>query len=305
MTAMLYHDLTELIGNTPLVSLSHIAEGFSIAAKLEYFNPLGSVKDRAAMGMISDAEEKGLLKKGSLIIEPTSGNTGVGLAFIAAIRGYQLILTMPENMSLERRQLLSALGAKIVLTEASGGMAASIKKAEELLSENPGAFMPMQFENPANAEAHKTTAEEIWRDTEGKIDAFVAAVGTGGTLSGTGKYLRIKNEKIEIIAVEPDESAVLSGEKAGSHGIQGIGAGFIPKILDTSLISEVIRIKTEDAKKMAARLAKEEGILCGISSGAAVLAAISYAEKPENKGKNIVVLLPDTGERYLSAGVFS
>ncbi|MBE5759578.1 MAG: cysteine synthase A [Clostridiales bacterium] len=302
---MLYHDLTELIGNTPLVSLSHIAEGFSIAAKLEYFNPLGSVKDRAAMGMISDAEEKGLLKKGSLIIEPTSGNTGVGLAFIAAIRGYQLILTMPENMSLERRQLLSALGAKIVLTEASGGMAASIKKAEELLSENPGAFMPMQFENPANAEAHKTTAEEIWRDTEGKIDAFVAAVGTGGTLSGTGKYLRIKNEKIEIIAVEPDESAVLSGEKAGSHGIQGIGAGFIPKILDTSLISEVIRIKTEDAKKMAARLAKEEGILCGISSGAAVLAAISYAEKPENKGKNIVVLLPDTGERYLSAGVFS
>lgn len=305
MTAMLYHDLTELIGNTPLVSLSHIAEGFSIAAKLEYFNPLGSVKDRAAMGMISDAEEKGLLKKGSLIIEPTSGNTGVGLAFIAAIRGYQLILTMPENMSLERRQLLSALGAKIVLTEASGGMAASIKKAEELLSENPGAFMPMQFENPANAEAHKTTAEEIWHDTEGKIDAFVAAVGTGGTLSGTGKYLRMKNEKIEIIAVEPDESAVLSGEKAGSHGIQGIGAGFIPKILDTSLISEVIRIKTEDAKKMAARLAKEEGILCGISSGAAVLAAITYAEKPENKGKNIVVLLPDTGERYLSAGVFS
>lgn len=302
---MLYHDLTELIGNTPLVSLSHIAEGFSIAAKLEYFNPLGSVKDRAAMGMISDAEEKGLLKKGSLIIEPTSGNTGVGLAFIAAIRGYQLILTMPENMSLERRQLLSALGAKIVLTEASGGMAASIKKAEELLSENPGAFMPMQFENPANAEAHKTTAEEIWHDTEGKIDAFVAAVGTGGTLSGTGKYLRMKNEKIEIIAVEPDESAVLSGEKAGSHGIQGIGAGFIPKILDTSLISEVIRIKTEDAKKMAARLAKEEGILCGISSGAAVLAAITYAEKPENKGKNIVVLLPDTGERYLSAGVFS
>ncbi|MBR2223064.1 MAG: cysteine synthase A [Christensenellaceae bacterium] len=302
---MLYHDLTELIGNTPLVSLSHIAEGFSIAAKLEYFNPLGSVKDRAAMGMISDAEEKGLLKKGSLIIEPTSGNTGVGLAFIAAIRGYQLILTMPENMSLERRQLLSALGAKIVLTEASGGMAASIKKAEELLLENPGAFMPMQFENPANAEAHKTTAEEIWRDTEGKIDAFVAAVGTGGTLSGTGKYLRMKNEKIEIIAVEPDESAVLSGEKAGSHGIQGIGAGFIPKILDTSLISEVIRIKTEDAKKMTARLAKEEGILCGISSGAAVLAAISYAEKPENKGKNIVVLLPDTGERYLSAGVFS
>ena len=305
MTAMLYHDLTELIGNTPLVSLSHIAEGFSIAAKLEYFNPLGSVKDRAAMGMINDAEEKGLLKKGSLIIEPTSGNTGVGLAFIAAIRGYQLILTMPENMSLERRQLLSALGAKIVLTEASGGMAASIKKAEELLSENPGAFMPMQFENPANAESHKTTAEEIWRDTEGKIDAFVAAVGTGGTLSGTGKYLRMKNEKIEIIAVEPDESAVLSGEKAGSHGIQGIGAGFIPKILDTSLISEVIRIKTEDAKKMAARLAKEEGILCGISSGAAVLAAITYAEKPENKGKNIVVLLPDTGERYLSAGVFS
>ena len=302
---MLYHDLTELIGNTPLVSLSHIAEGFSIAAKLEYFNPLGSVKDRAAMGMISDAEEKGLLKKGSLIIEPTSGNTGVGLAFIAAIRGYQLILTMPENMSLERRQLLSALGAKIVLTEASGGMAASIRKAEELLLENPGAFMPMQFENPANAEAHKTTAEEIWRDTEGKIDAFVAAVGTGGTLSGTGKYLRMKNEKIEIIAVEPDESAVLSGEKAGSHGIQGIGAGFIPKILDTSLISEVIRIKTEDAKKMTARLAKEEGILCGISSGAAVLAAISYAEKPENKGKNIVVLLPDTGERYLSAGVFS
>ncbi|MBR3842221.1 MAG: cysteine synthase A [Christensenellaceae bacterium] len=302
---MLYHDLTELIGNTPLVSLSHIAEGFSIAAKLEYFNPLGSVKDRAAMGMISDAEEKGLLKKGSLIIEPTSGNTGVGLAFIAAIRGYQLILTMPENMSLERRQLLSALGAKIVLTEASGGMAASIKKAEELLLENPGAFMPMQFENPANAEAHKTTAEEIWRDTEGKIDTFVAAVGTGGTLSGTGKYLRMKNKKIEIIAVEPDESAVLSGEKAGSHGIQGIGAGFIPKILDTSLISEVIRIKTEDAKKMTARLAKEEGILCGISSGAAVLAAISYAEKPENKGKNIVVLLPDTGERYLSAGVFS
>lgn len=302
---MLYHDLTELIGNTPLVSLSHIAEGFSIAAKLEYFNPLGSVKDRAAMGMINDAEEKGFLKKGSLIIEPTSGNTGVGLAFIAAIRGYQLILTMPENMSLERRQLLSALGAKIVLTEASGGMAASIKKAEELLSENPGAFMPMQFENPANAESHKTTAEEIWRDTEGKIDAFVAAVGTGGTLSGTGKYLRMKNEKIEIIAVEPDESAVLSGEKAGSHGIQGIGAGFIPKILDTSLISEVIRIKTEDAKKMAARLAKEEGILCGISSGAAVLAAITYAEKPENKGKNIVVLLPDTGERYLSAGVFS
>ncbi|MBP3940320.1 MAG: cysteine synthase A [Christensenellaceae bacterium] len=302
---MLYHDLTELIGNTPLVSLSHIAEGFSIAAKLEYFNPLGSVKDRAAMGMISDAEEKGLLKKGSLIIEPTSGNTGVGLAFIAAIRGYQLILTMPENMSLERRQLLSALGAKIVLTEASGGMAASIRKAEELLLENPGAFMPMQFENPANAESHKTTAEEIWRDTEGKIDAFVAAVGTGGTLSGTGKYLRMKNEKIEIIAVEPDESAVLSGEKAGSHGIQGIGAGFIPKILDTSLISEVIRIKTEDAKKMTARLAKEEGILCGISSGAAVLAAISYAEKPENKGKNIVVLLPDTGERYLSAGVFS
>lgn len=301
---MIYQDLTELIGNTPLLRLKRISPKFDITAKLEYFNPLGSVKDRAALSMIEAAEKEGLIEKGSTIIEPTSGNTGVGLAFISALRGYRLILTMPESMSLERRKLLSALGAELVLTESTGGMSASIATAMELKKSIPGAFIPMQFENPANAEAHKSTANEIFGDTNGDIDAFIATIGTGGTVTGTGRYLKEKKKDIEVIGVEPAESAVISGGKAGSHGIQGIGAGFIPKVLDVSMLDSVLQVPTEEAYEMTRRLGREEGLLVGISSGAAMAAALRYAALPGNEAKRIVVLFPDTGERYLSSGVF-
>ena len=293
--ARIYQQLTELIGNTPLLKLN------SILAKLEYFNPGGSVKDRIALAMIEDAEQKGLLQPGATLIEPTSGNTGVGMAWIAAIKGYKTILTMPETMSVERRMLLKAMGAQLVLTPGSEGMNGAIRKANELQQEIPGAIILKQFENPANPAAHiRTTAEEIWKDTDGKIDVFIAGVGTGGTLSGVGKGLKAHNPQIEIIAVEPDASAVLSGGKAGSHRIQGIGAGFIPKTYDTDIADRIIRVKDEDALHMEKELAATEGLLAGISSGAAAYAALQLASDADYAGKNIVALLPDTGERYLS-----
>ncbi len=303
------NNLTELIGHTPLLALHRWAKQqqlvAEIVAKVEYFNPGGSVKDRVALSMITDAEEKGLLKPGALIIEPTSGNTGVGLAWVASVKGYRLILTMPETMSLERRNLLKALGAELVLTPGSEGMGGAIRKAQEIQTATPGSLILQQFENPANPLAHeRTTAEEIWQDTDGKIDIFVAAVGTGGTLTGTARGLKKKNPNIRIVAVEPAGSPVLSGGKAGPHKIQGIGAGFIPKILDTSLIDQVIPVTDEDAMRTSRELSATEGLLVGISSGAAAFAAREIAKDEANQGKRIVVLLPDTGERYLSTELF-
>lgn len=303
------NSLTELIGHTPLLALHRWAKqqqlAAEIVAKVEYFNPGGSVKDRVALSMITDAEEKGLLKPGALIIEPTSGNTGVGLAWVASVKGYRLILTMPETMSLERRNLLKALGAELVLTPGSEGMGGAIRKAQEIQAATPGSLILQQFENPANPLAHeRTTAEEIWQDTDGKIDIFVAAVGTGGTLTGTARGLKKKNPNIRIVAVEPAGSPVLSGGKAGPHKIQGIGAGFIPKILDTSLIDQVIPVTDEDAMRTSRELSATEGLLVGISSGAAAFAAREIAKDEANQGKSIVVLLPDTGERYLSTELF-
>jgi cysteine synthase len=301
--------LTELIGNTPMLELVNYNKqnkiDATIIAKVEAFNPGGSVKDRIGYAMIKDAEEKGLLNKDSVIIEPTSGNTGIALAFIAAAKGYRIILTMPETMSVERRSLLAALGAELVLTPGPEGMKGAIKKAEELSTEIPNSFIPQQFKNPANPAYHRnTTAEEIWRDTDGEIDIFVAGVGTGGTITGVGEVLKEKNPNIKIVAVEPMDSPVLSGGNPGPHKLQGIGAGFIPDILNMKVIDEIIKVKNEDAFDIARKLAKAEGLLGGISSGAALYAATELAKLPENKGKNIVVLLPDTGERYLSTPLF-
>lgn len=307
--AKIYTTMTELIGRTPLLEVKKIEENLGLQArilvKLEYFNPAGSVKDRAALAMILDAEERGILKEGAVIIEPTSGNTGIGLAAIAAARGYRAIFTMPETMSVERRKLLKGYGAEIVLTEGKKGMKGAIEKAAELEREIEGAVVLGQFVNPANADAHyRMTGPEIWEDTEGNVDAFVAGVGTGGTITGTGKYLKEKSQTIEVVAVEPSTSAVLSGEQAGVHGIQGIGAGFVPEILDTEIYDRIVAVETKEAYEAAKLLAKEEGILVGISSGAALCAAIRIAKEEAYEGKTIVVLLPDTGERYLSTPLF-
>lgn len=307
--AKIYTTMTELIGRTPLLEVKKIEENLGLQArilvKLEYFNPAGSVKDRAALAMILDAEERGILKEGAVIIEPTSGNTGIGLAAITAARGYRAIFTMPETMSVERRKLLQGYGAEIVLTEGKKGMKGAIEKAAELEREIEGAVVLGQFVNPANADAHyRMTGPEIWEDTEGNVDAFVAGVGTGGTITGTGKYLKEKSQTIEVVAVEPSTSAVLSGEQAGVHGIQGIGAGFVPEILDTEIYDRIVAVETKEAYEAAKLLAKEEGILVGISSGAALCAAIRIAKEEAYEGKTIVVLLPDTGERYLSTPLF-
>ncbi len=306
----IYERATDLIGHTPLLRLSNIIKKHGleadIYAKLEYFNPAGSVKDRIAKAMIDDAEAKGQLKSGSVIIEPTSGNTGIGLASVAAARGYRIILTMPETMSVERRNLLKAYGAEIVLTEGAKGMKGAIEKAEELAKSTPGSFIPSQFSNPANPAAHfASTGPEIWDDTDGKVDIFVAGVGTGGTLTGVGKYLKSKNSDVKVVAVEPAGSPVLSKGTAGPHKIQGIGAGFVPDTLDTSVYDEILPIENDDAFSTGREIARSEGVLVGISSGAAVFAAIELAKRPENKGKKIVVLLPDTGDRYLSTPMFS
>ncbi len=302
--------LTDLVGNTPLLEFSNFNTSKDLKAtiigKLEYFNPAGSVKDRIALAMVEDAEEKGLLKPGATIIEPTSGNTGVGLAFVSAAKGYELILTMPETMSLERRNLLKALGANLVLTSGAEGMKGAIAKAEALRDKTPGSIILQQFENPANPVRHaQTTAQEIWRDTEGKVDIFVAGVGTGGTISGVGKGLKAHNPDVKIVAVEPADSAVLSGGKPGPHTIQGIGAGFIPKTYDGSVVDKIIRVEGDDAIRTSRELAQKEGLLVGISSGAAVYAALQLAQLPENEGKTIVALLPDTGERYLSTALYA
>ena len=300
----------DLVGNTPLMQIDRYsitvgASGAKLLAKLEYLNPAGSVKDRAALNMIEDAESKGLLKPGATIIEPTSGNTGIGLAMVAAIKGYRAILTLPETMSEERRTLLRAYGAELVLTEGSKGMAGAIAKAEELKASIPGAMILGQFENPANAEAHKkTTGPEIWEQTDGKVDIFVSAVGTGGTITGIGEYLKSQNPNVKVVAVEPAASPVLSGGQAGPHKIQGIGAGFVPEVLNTEVYDEVVTVENEDAFAEGARFAVTEGILVGISSGAALKAAAEIAKRPENAGKNIVVLLPDSGDRYLSTPLF-
>lgn len=302
--------LTDLIGNTPLLELSNYEKiekvNANIIAKLEYFNPASSVKDRIAFAMIEDAEAKGVLKSGNEIVEPTSGNTGIGLAFVAASKGYKLTLTMPETMSVERRNLLKALGANLVLTPGSEGMKGAIAKAQELVSQNPKAVLLQQFENPANPAIHKkTTAEEIWRDTDGKVDIFIAGVGTGGTVSGVGEVLKKYNPKIRVIAVEPKDSPVLSGGNPGGHKIQGIGAGFIPKTYNKDVVDEIVQVSNDDAILTGRKLAKEEGLLVGISSGAAVFAAKEIANRPENKNKNIVVILPDTGERYLTTVLYA
>ena len=303
------HGFTQVIGNTPLVEVENIARKHQLKAKLlvklEYLNPAGSVKDRAALSMITDAEEKGLLKTGSVIIEPTSGNTGIGLAAIAASRGYRTILTMPDTMSVERRNILKAYGAEIVLTEGALGMKGAIDKANELADSIEGAFIPAQFDNPANAQAHfKTTGPEIWEATDGKVDIFVASVGTGGTLTGTGRFLKEKNPEIQVIAVEPADSPLLSGGKAGAHKIQGIGANFIPSVLDTTLYDEVLTVTSDEAFEASKELTRTEGFLTGISSGAALSSAIALAKRPENEGKTIVVLLPDSGDRYYSTPLF-
>lgn len=305
----IYKGALGLIGNTPLVEIVNIEKELSLPAsvlvKLEYLNPAGSVKDRVAKAMIEDAEEKGLLKEGSVIIEPTSGNTGIGLASIAAVKGYRVILTMPETMSVERRNILKAYGAEIVLTEGAKGMKGAIEKAEQLAGEIPDAFIPGQFVNPANSAAHRSsTGPEIWNDTEGKVDIFVAGVGTGGTLTGVGEYLKSKNPEIRIVAVEPSDSPVLSEGKGGPHKIQGIGAGFVPEVLNTEIYDEIIPVGSEDAFAAAKLLAKKEGVLVGISSGAALHAAFELARRPENKGKTIVALLPDSGDRYYSTPLF-
>ncbi|SEH45186.1 cysteine synthase A [Ruminococcus flavefaciens] len=304
-----YKKITDLIGGTPLLELTNLEKthelNATILAKLEYFNPAGSVKDRIAKAMIDDAEAKGILREGSVIIEPTSGNTGIGLASVAASRGYRLIITMPETMSIERRNLMKAYGAELVLTDGSKGMKGAIAKAEELAAEIKGSFIPSQFTNPANPAIHeKTTGVEIWDDTDGKVDIFVAGVGTGGTLSGTGAYLKSKNPNVKVVAVEPKSSPVLSEGTAGPHKIQGIGAGFVPETLNTSIYDEIITVSNEDAFETGRSIVRNDGVLVGISSGAAVWAAIQLAKRPENKGKVIVALLPDTGERYLSTPMF-
>ena len=301
--------LTDLVGNTPLLELSNYnaSKGLKarVVVKLEYFNPVGSVKDRIALAMVEDAESKGILKSGTTIIEPTSGNTGVGLAFVSASKGYKLILTMPDTMSVERRNLLKALGAELVLTPGADGMKGAIAKAEELKVNTPGAVILQQFENPANPAVHvRTTGQEIWHDTDGRVEIFVAGVGTGGTLTGTGRFLKEQNPDVHVVAVEPADSPVLSNGKPGPHKIQGLGAGFIPETLDTKIYDEVIQVANEDAFKTAQDFGHTQGILVGISSGAALWAAAELAKRPENKGKNIVVILPDTGERYLSTALF-
>ena len=304
------NSITELIGSTPLLRANNFEKKYGakaeIVAKLEYFNPGGSVKDRIAKAMVEDAEAKGILKPGSTIIEPTSGNTGIGLASVAAARGYRIIIVMPETMSVERRQLMKAYGAELVLTDGTKGMKGAIAKADDLAKEIPNAFIPGQFVNPANPAAHReTTGPEIWNDTDGKVDIFVAGVGTGGTVTGVGEYLKSKNPAVKIVAVEPASSAVLSTGVAGAHKIQGIGAGFVPDVLDTSVYDEIIAVSNEDAFADGKRVGKEEGVLVGISSGAALHAAIELAKRPENKGKTIVALLPDTGDRYLSTPLFA
>jgi len=307
ITRGIARDSSELIGNTPLVRLNHITEGVKaeVVAKLESFNPIASVKDRIGVAMIVDAEEKGLIKKDTVVVEPTSGNTGIALAFVCAARGYRLILTMPDTMSVERRQLLSIFGAEMVLTPGAEGMPGAIKKAEELVAKNPNYYMPQQFKNPANPEIHRlTTAEEIWRDTDGKVDFLISGIGTGGTITGVTEVLKQRKPGFKAIAVEPVDSPMLSEGRAGAHKIQGIGAGFVPDILEIDLIDEIITVSNEDAGATARRLAKEEGILAGISSGAAVWVALKVAKRRESEGKLIVVVLPDTGERYLSTWLF-
>ena len=307
LTRGIASDSTGLIGNTPLVRLNRLAQGSKAAviAKLESFNPTGSIKDRIGVSMIADAEERGLINQDTVIVEPTSGNTGIALAFVCATKGYRLILTMPDSMSLERRHLLSIFGAELVLTPGADGMPGTVRKAEQLVAENPNYFMPQQFKNPSNPEIHRvTTAEEIWRDTEGKVDILVSGVGTGGTITGIAEVIKSRKPGFKAIAVEPANSPVLSGGKPGAHKVQGIGAGFVPDVLRTDLIDEIITVTDEDAIMTARRLAKEEGILAGISSGAATRAALEVARRPENKGKLLVVILPDTGERYLSTWLF-
>lgn len=303
----IHENVIGTIGRTPLVRISNLAPGLEaeIIAKLEYFNPLGSVKDRIGASMIEDGEKRGLLKPGGLVVEPTSGNTGIALAFVCAVKGYRLLLTMPETMSVERRKLLSHLRAELVLTPGSLGMAGAVSKAVEITEKNPGAYMPDQFSNPANPLVHeKTTAEEIWTDTGGKVDILVSGVGTGGTITGVARAFKARNRNFKAVAVEPDASPILSGGQAGPHPIQGIGAGFVPKVLDLSLVDEIVRVKSKDAFEIARRLAKIEGLLCGISSGAAMWAALQIAARKESKGKRIVVILPSTGERYLSTDLF-
>lgn len=307
MSEKIYSTILEKVGNTPLVRINKLNKGGAeVLVKVEYFNPAGSVKDRIAIGMIEDAEKNGKIAPGALIIEPTSGNTGIGLALVAAVKGYKLILTMPDTMSVERRKLLAAYGAELVLTEGAKGMKGAIEKAEELQKSHPGSFIPQQFANPANPEYHRhTTAEEIWKDADGKVDAFVAGVGTGGTLTGVGSVLKARNPNVKIVAVEPFDSPVISGGKPGPHKLQGIGAGFISSVLDTKLIDEVFKVKSEEAGDVARAAATQEGLLIGISSGAALFAALELSKRPEYAGKRIIALLPDTGERYLSSWLFN